>query len=779
MKRASTLLVAFFVAAFAISSFAQTAPTGAIDVATYHASGTLQNTTTETRRVFKHTVFYSGASSLRLYFGDVILGPNDWVDVYSPLNKERHKLNISELSKWENTSAYFNGNTLEVSLFLAPGSQGSFELLGFFAGLGGAIAGETVASGTDSICGVDDRIASNDSRSGRFVSSPTSSGGGCSIWMASYDDCAISAGHCFSGGSLMVAEFNVPLSTSGGSLQHPPVSDQYTIQPSTVTFTNGGTGDDWGVCKLNTNNLGQSPSTNNGHYVMGNFLPSGADIIRITGHGVDSGVDNQTNQTHTGPNASSSGTRVRYVTDTQGGNSGSPVIHEASGNAIGVHTHGGCSSTGGSNSGTSFTHTAFNAAYTALCSQVPTPPTANFSATPTTALVGQLISFSNTSTGVPTIFQWDFDGDGSIDSTVASPTHNYTTPGVYSPSLTVINALGSDTTVMTNLITINAVTPASLPYTQDFNAGLPTTGDWSFTSENSFGRIRAFTDGDFSPLSGGDAMVMDSTTSSNYVTNDAVLFVDASAATALVLKFYHKETADEDDPEDGVFIADGTTEFKVHSFTGNVPNWTEITVDLAAAATTGGVNLTSTFQIIFRQRDNFPTPTDGHFIDDIRVIAPGPADVGQPNTATASLNFPGSLDRDGLDPTLGQNGPFFINKSAGDLLEMEVQGSPGKVFAIIVGTLNRNNFVHANIGSLDVGFGGATQDFSDLQAWIDGNRSNVGLDSLGITRADGSQYFGFTMPAGIPTGVFFTFQGLVYQTGVFPFFTAATEMTIQ
>ena len=40
------------------------------------------------------------------------------------------------------------------------------------------------------------------------------------------------------------------------------------------------------------------------------------------------------------------------ISTKQGGNSGSPVVHEETGEAIGVHTHGGCSETGGSNSGT-------------------------------------------------------------------------------------------------------------------------------------------------------------------------------------------------------------------------------------------------------------------------------------------------------------------------------------------------------------------------------------------------------------------------------------------
>jgi hypothetical protein len=53
---------------------------------------------------------------------------------------------------------------------------------------------------------------------------------------------------------------------------------------------------------------------------------------------------------------------MRYVTDTQGGNSGSPVIDGLTGNAVGVHTHGGCTSSGGNNNGTSTFNSAFWAA---------------------------------------------------------------------------------------------------------------------------------------------------------------------------------------------------------------------------------------------------------------------------------------------------------------------------------------------------------------------------------------------------------------------------------
>jgi len=51
---------------------------------------------------------------------------------------------------------------------------------------------------------------------------------------------------------------------------------------------------------------------------------------------------------------------MRYQTDTEGGNSGSPVIDDATGVAVGVHTHGGCTTGGGgNNSGTSTFLAAF------------------------------------------------------------------------------------------------------------------------------------------------------------------------------------------------------------------------------------------------------------------------------------------------------------------------------------------------------------------------------------------------------------------------------------
>jgi PKD domain len=64
------------------------------------------------------------------------------------------------------------------------------------------------------------------------------------------------------------------------------------------------------------------------------------------------------------------------------------------------------------------------------------------------------VSFTDTSTNQPTQWQWDFENNGSVDSTQQSPTHTYTQPGVYSPSLTVTRGISSNTIVRSNLIVV-------------------------------------------------------------------------------------------------------------------------------------------------------------------------------------------------------------------------------------------------------------------------------------------------------------------------------------
>lgn len=759
-----TPLCALIALCLALSAHAQVAPNAAIEVPYFFTTGTQSNAQAEPVAVIQHEIHQPGAAWLRVRFGDVVLGAGDCLEVYGHKDGVRHVLDGAELAKWEGTSAYFNGDRVTVRLVLGAGSTGSFDLVSYFT--------DFDYGAPDSQCGAtDDRVPSNDTRVGRFVSSPMSSGGGCTIWMASSDDCALSAGHCFDGTGLAVAEFEVPPSLSSGTVQHPAPEKQFTIASGTISYTNGGVGNDWGCCRLNPNNLGQSASANQGWFALGTFIPNVGDTIRITGHGSDTGVDNVTNQTHTGPFAGASTTQLTYQVDTTGGNSGSPVIDETSGQAIGIHTHGGCTSTGGANSGTSLSHTGFQSAFTALCNQVPMPPVASFTATTTSVSQGQSVTFSSTSTGVPTSWSWDLDGDNVIDAT-GSPTATFTynTAGTFDVSLTVSNALGSDTHTQVGYITVSPVTPASLPYSQDFQGGLPALGgEWTYHSEPN-GAIAAAGSGTPSPGSGDPALTMAVTTSGTYATNESVLHLDLASAGGGIMTFWFKETLDEDDPEDGLFISDGVTEAQVLAFTGAIANWTQYTVNLGVEAANAGVSSTSNFQVIFRQRDNFVLGTDGHLIDDIDVIAPGPPDTGMPNSALASLEITGAVDHNGLAPVPNQPGPFFATKNAGDTVEFVFGGTPGEPFIFLIGNLLRAAGTFPPLGQVDL-------DLPTIGIVLDGNAGTSFLDQLGVLNSGGTTSLSFVAIQSM-SGTVHSFQAVVFTPGL-PLFTAATELTIQ
>ena len=288
---------------------------------------------------------------LRLHFSNLNLGQESYLVIRSLYDNHWQKLDALSMKQWNNYSAFFNGNAVEIKLFLASTDRQ------IFINIDEVIVGEWYQGDPAySQCGpTDDRTASNQPATARLLSI------GCTAWIIPNGK-FVSAGHCLDGSGADVVEFNVPLSLPNGTLQHPGPEDQYSVNVSTKIFTNNGVGDDWGVFEVYPNSItGLMPKqAQNAYWPLVQDL--GPDSIRITGYGVDDGTANQTQQTHIGPNAGSSGTTMRYVTDTEGGNSGSPVIDGLTNNAVGVHTHGGCSTSGGNNNGTSTFHAAFWAA---------------------------------------------------------------------------------------------------------------------------------------------------------------------------------------------------------------------------------------------------------------------------------------------------------------------------------------------------------------------------------------------------------------------------------
>ncbi len=294
------------------------------------------------------TISQKDAIWLRLFFKDVNLGSHSTLTITSALDGHTQTLNASTIRDWNNSTAYFNGDKVIVKLYIAPDDQAvgvNIKEIG---------VGELgVASKTQ--CGsADDRIDANDAAIGRIV--PI----GCTGWIIT-NGRLVTAGHCVSS-RAQVLEFNVPKSNPDRTIVHPGPEDQYPIQlgdfvspyPNSPSQAN-----DWAVFTVGANTqTGQTPiQAQAKSYTVTQNAPG--NTIRITGFGTDTGIDNQTQQTHTGPLSSVNNTFIRYRADTTGGNSGGPIIDEATGNAVGVHAYGGCTTTGGSNSGERVTIPAF------------------------------------------------------------------------------------------------------------------------------------------------------------------------------------------------------------------------------------------------------------------------------------------------------------------------------------------------------------------------------------------------------------------------------------
>jgi Flp pilus assembly protein TadG len=92
----------------------------------------------------------------------------------------------------------------------------------------------------------------------------------------------------------------------------------------------------------------------------------------------------------------------------------------------------------------------------------PPGPVAVITVSDATPDVGEVVDFSSdSSTGNPTGFQWDLDGDGIVDSTDPNPSHTYTADGEVHVTLTVVNLSGVSNDFQT--ITIGTGAPPTPP----------------------------------------------------------------------------------------------------------------------------------------------------------------------------------------------------------------------------------------------------------------------------------------------------------------------------
>ncbi len=225
------------------------------------------------------------------------------------------------------------------------------------------------------------------------------------------------------------------------------------------------------------------------------------------------------------------------------------------------------------------------------------------------------------------------------------------------------------------LSTLGTAQGVVAPYTQDFESfapftlspGIGSTGlgaEWDYAQPaggtSAQARVQASST-PLPPVGGPQVLVLDAPMNNVTETNEVVLHIDGIASdlgSGFAITFLLKETGDETNPEDVIVITDGLTpgngvdrlgnstglpgygghqEFLLLdwntalSTAGGGPGnnaWKEFTfiIDANFYATSGLIPTTD-MRLVFRQRDNFGTPSDGLFIDNVRVIDAGFTDV--------------------------------------------------------------------------------------------------------------------------------------------------------
>ena len=95
------------------------------------------------------------------------------------------------------------------------------------------------------------------------------------------------------------------------------------------------------------------------------------------------------------------------------------------------------------------------------------PPVASFTASSTALCVGQSVTFTDTSTNIPFVWNWTITGATPNTSAVQNPTFAFNTAGTFTVVFTATNYNGSDTVTFIDYITVTAIpvvnstTPAS------------------------------------------------------------------------------------------------------------------------------------------------------------------------------------------------------------------------------------------------------------------------------------------------------------------------------
>ena len=191
--------------------------------------------------------------------------------------------------------------------------------------------------------------------------------------------------------------------------------------------------------------------------------------------------------------------------------------------------------------------------------------------------------------------------------------------------------------------------PASLPYYTGFESG-ELGEEWAISFTND-GRIRVDT---YNPYAGDYSLLLDDWLDDYiYSIATAILAVDLSGKTQVLLDFYWYEWPAADDSSDGVFISDddGYSWSRILSFDADPTDWKHEIIDLDEAAASASRDFTANFLIKFQFYDDDPIPTNGFAFDEVQVRQNAPPTLEW----TGQTNY----EQDGLNPEEGMDSDLY------------------------------------------------------------------------------------------------------------------------
>ena len=213
----------------------------------------------------------------------------------------------------------------------------------------------------------------------------------------------------------------------------------------------GGSGQDsgWGIA---VNDAGNAYITGNTGYIQETFPVTVGPDLTFNGGSYDAFVAKV--------NAAGTGLTYCGYIGGYGDDRGQGIAVDSSGNAYVTGTTPSTEATFPVTTGPDLTFNGGTSdAFVAKIAPIPDAPVAGFNATPTSGLSPLSVSFTDHSTGEITSWAWDFDSNGSVDSTDQNPTHIYIAYGIYTATLTVNGPGGSDAESKTNYIWVSAPVP--------------------------------------------------------------------------------------------------------------------------------------------------------------------------------------------------------------------------------------------------------------------------------------------------------------------------------